>query len=297
MSVLLQPSATVTEAWLSSLEYVHGTPGGKAIHVVTTITKPGSEVPGIRQVLDEFVAKANSDPEKAYSVETVAETIFPRSLYLDPGHRWSAGGSATHDAELEAAASGLYDDYAGILDLLTTANGNSRGTYFGRMVSWPGKEAGGVNQLKARIRKLRDERTSPRRTNNMQSIAVSGDAEISSDVVDGLQVYSAGETRTRAFPCLTHVELSLFEGHLHAVAVYRHQYLLEKAYGNAMGLSWLLEFLAQQSGFEMGELVIHATCADTQRSDFSKRKTDRLIEAVRTAMLEIEVPEPTLVGK
>jgi hypothetical protein len=56
----------------------------------------------------------------------------------------------------------------------------------------------------------------------------------------------------------------LYQGRLHATAVYRHQYLIDKAYGNLLGLSWLMQFLCQQSGFEVGELVVHATLADSQ---------------------------------
>jgi hypothetical protein len=52
------------------------------------------------------------------------------------------------------------------------------------------------------------------------------------------------------------------------MAVYRHQYLVEKAYGNMLGLSALVQFLCQQSGYEPGELVVHATMADAQRGDF-----------------------------
>src|SRR5262249_18505243 len=70
--------------------------------------------------------------------------------------------------------------------------------------------------------------------------------------------------RTRGFPCLTHVDLTLHRGRLHATAVYRHQYLIDKAYGNLLGLSWLLQFLCQQTGYQLGELVVHATLADAQ---------------------------------
>jgi hypothetical protein len=49
--------------------------------------------------------------------------------------------------------------------------------------------------------------------------------------------------------------------------VYRHQYLVEKAYGNLMGLSALLRFLCQQTGYAVGELCVHATMADAQLSE------------------------------
>jgi len=95
---------------------------------------------------------------------------------------------------------------------------------------------------------------------------VAADAD---EALKGLQVYAATDRRTRSFPCLTHIDLTLHLGRLHCMAVYRHQYLIEKAYGNMVGLSALLHFLCQQSGYEPGELVVHATMADAQRGDFA----------------------------
>ena len=57
-----------------------------------------------------------------------------------------------------------------MLPLLLTASGNRSGTYFSRMVSWPGKEAGGVNQLALRISRLRGERRNSRSTHNALEI-------------------------------------------------------------------------------------------------------------------------------
>jgi thymidylate synthase len=73
------------------------------------------------------------------------------------------------------------------------------------------------------------------------------------------------DKRRRGFPCLTHIDFTLHDGRLHCMAVYRHQYLIEKAYGNMLGLSRLLGFVCQQTGYEAGELVVHATMADAQR--------------------------------
>lgn len=84
-----------------------------------------------------------------------------------------------------------------------------------------------------------------------------------------MQIYAATDRRRRGFPCLTHVDLTLHDGRLHCLAVYRHQYFIEKSYGNMLGLSAMLQFLCQQSGYALGELVVHATMADAQRRGFS----------------------------
>lgn len=277
--IALPPAATVSEAWMLALERVVSAPQGRLVHVVSTVTQPGTEIPEVRAVLDAALVEAGKQP-----VATVAETIFPRSLYPDTGFGWMPGIAADKEVELDSAASALYSSYSEMLPLLLTAPGNNRGTYFGRMVSWPGKEAGGPNQLADRIRALRSEHTSGRRRNNTLDIDVAAD---SLEPVRGLQVYAATDRRRRGFPCLTHIDLTLDDGQLHCTAVYRHQYLIEKAYGNALGLSDLVQFLCLQTGYVPGELVVHATMADAQRRDFPAGA--RLVEEARAAFVAANV--------
>lgn len=268
--------STISDAWFASLERCHAAPGGRVVHLVTTVEQPGSEIAEVREVL----AKALAD-EGAQSIDTVSETIFPASTYPDPGVTWSPG--RTEDEQrLDAAAEALYSSYVDMLPLLLTADGNRRGTYFSRMVTWPGKERGGVNQLQLRVDRLRSEHRNGHRTNNTLDIDVAADAT-DDEPLRGVQVYAADDKRTRSFPCLTHVDLTLYAGRLHAVAVYRHQYLIDKAYGNLVGLSRLMEFLCQQSGFALGELVVHATMADDQRSSYGRKVSD-LVDAAGKAL-------------
>lgn len=274
MSELLPAVASVSEAWMLSLARTAEADGGRAVHVVSTVTEPGTEIGSIREVLDEALDSAG-----AQSVETVAETIFPGSLYPDPGLDWSPDLPATECAVLDAAAEELYETYIGMLPLLRTVNANKSGTYFSRMISWPGKEAGGVNQLAARIERLRGEQVAGRRTHNALDMDVAADALCDEAELRGVQVYAATDRRIRSFPCLTHVDLTLHLGRLHATAVYRHQYLIDKAYGNLLGLSWLMQFLCQQSGHELGELVVHATLADAQ----GRPRALKLARAARVA--------------
>ena len=97
----------------------------------------------------------------------------------------------------------------------------------------------------------------------------------------GVQVFEVGDRRMRGFPCLTHLDLTLHDGTLHCTAVYRHQYLIEKAYGNLVGLGALLTFLCQQGGCSMGELVVHATLAD---AELSHRQVSRLVTDATAAL-------------
>jgi len=261
MSHALPPVATLSEAWLLGLEHALKAPGGRMVHLVTTIEHPGVELPEIREGLDRALDRANSP-----SVDSVAQTIFPKALYRDPGDIWSPGMPKALERELDTAANDLYDKYLSMLPILRTDRANSRGTYFSRMISWPGKEIGGVNQISRRIRRIRNELSNERSTHNTLDIDLSADLISDADPAQGTQIYAATDDRTRGFPCLVHVDFTLLGGVLHCLAVYRHHYFVEKTYGNYLGLSWLMQFLCQQTGVKPGELVIHSTLADAQPS-------------------------------
>lgn len=275
MSTYVEPAATVSEAWLRTVEMVvRG--GGRLVNVLTTITEPGVEDDHVRAIIDQELAAKG---RRAQSVETVAGTIFPSELYRDVGYPWRPGLAPEEAGALDEAATELFDSYELMLPLLLTANGNKGGTYFSRMITWPGKEAGGVNQLADRIRYLRGHRSRGVTANNAADIAIGGEADIPDQ---GLQVYAATDRRQRAFPCLVHIDLTLLSGRLSMLAVYRHQFLLTKAYGNLIGLSDLLKFLAQQSGFDVGELAVQATLADDERGSYGGRAgVDAILDAAR----------------
>lgn len=257
--IAMPPAVSVSEAWVLGLERVAAEPDGRLVHLVSTVTDPGTELAPVRQVLECALGAADKQ-----SVDTVAETIFPSSLYTDPGFSWAPGMAPEAEAELDFAADALYASYCDMLPLLSSVAANNRGTYFGRMVSWPGKAAGGPNQLADRVTALRSEHRAGRQRNNTLDMDIAADSQ----EPRGVQIYAATDRRRRGFPCLTHVDLTLHDGRLHCLAVYRHQYFIEKAYGNMLGLSAMLHFLCQQSGYAPGELVVHATMADAQRGAF-----------------------------
>ncbi|WP_158879588.1 hypothetical protein [Amycolatopsis anabasis] len=291
MSDFVDPAGNIGEAWLRTLELVHNS-GGRRTNVLTTVVEPlAPEDPAIRAVVDKLLVPGKRKGTTVYAVETVANTIFPRDLYRDMNLTWSPDLDAGQAAILDAAAADLYGAYSGMLDVLCSADGNKAGTYFGRMVSWPGKQAKGVNQLADRVKYLRDQRRKGNQRYNLSDIAIGGEADPaepeSADMGDvGLQVYAPTDRRQRGFPCLVHIDLTLLDSKLSMLAVYRHQYLVTKAYGNMLGLARLLEFLAQQTGFDVGELAVLATLADTQE-EFAggRRGVAALIDSARSQVV------------
>ncbi|MGB6165795.1 MAG: hypothetical protein WCF33_14095 [Pseudonocardiaceae bacterium] len=245
--------------------------------MITTIEKPGLPDPALVDLIDAATAPA-------HSVSTVASTVFPSSMYADPGLAWRPDLPTTDEQRLDDTAQDLYDSYRFMLPTIMTEPSNKYGTYFGRLVSWPCKTGDGYNQLKVRVRQLRYQRRRNHSSANAADMVVEGLAEYGSGEADGLQVYKSTDERIRAFPCLVHIDLSVLQNRLSLLAVYRHWHMITKAYGNLIGLSRLHNFLAQQSGYELGEMVVHGTVSNAQFKNFSKRFVHRLAADAETIL-------------
>ena len=261
MSYALQPATSLSEAWLLALEQTLASSSGRMAHLMMTVTQPGAEIQCVRHGIDRELEQINEQ-----SVDTVAETIFPQSLYPAPGFDWHPELPADQLHSMDQAANDLYNIYVSILPLLRTVHANRMGTYFSRMISWPGKEPGGTNQLSQVINRLRSVRLLNRATENTLDVDLSADCLGDATILEGAQTFAATDKRTRGFPCLVHLDFSLLNGALHCAAIYRYHYLITKAYGNFVGLSYLMQFLCQQTGFKMGELVVLAGLADSERT-------------------------------
>ena len=84
--------ADIGSAWLSALTEINQS-GGSAVNLVVTITDPLCEDLGVRSVIERSLAELRAEGRKEYanaqSMHTVANTIFPISLY-----RQEADGAA-----------------------------------------------------------------------------------------------------------------------------------------------------------------------------------------------------------
>lgn len=255
----------LSTAWVDVLKAVNASTGGTATNVMVAIAAPQD---GDQAAVTEFVDGVLRTHD-FHSVFTVANTLFPEALYNDPGFGWASELPATALAQLDAAAEELYAAYLECLPTLQRVPANRAGTYFSRMISWPGKTSTGTNQLARRIRALRSDHAQGRATSNASDITVAGEAD---DVGGVLEEYVVSDTRTRGFPCLVHVDISVRAGKLSLLAVYRHWHLITRGYGNLLGLARLQEFLCQQTGYATGELAIVAGHANAERSDYGGRR-------------------------
>ncbi|NSX35175.1 hypothetical protein HTS88_01980 [Pseudarthrobacter oxydans] len=252
----------ISDAWIQTLETVNSKPHGTATHTLVSISAPQE---GTHAEVSGVVDKALRGRDR-HGIFTVANTIFPSALYNDPGLDWSAELSSEETALLDGAAAELYEAYLDTLPTLRHIHANKAGTYFSRMISWPGKSATGTNQLAARIEALRNERRRRVGTSNFSDISLAGEAD---GAGGGLEEYAVSDTRTQGFPCLVHIDISVRAGALSLLAVYRHWHLITRGYGNLIGLARLQEFLCQQTGFTIGELAVVAGHANAEHSAYS----------------------------
>lgn len=152
----------------------------------------------------------------------------------------------------------LAERYRQMYPVIRRYPGSHRGTYFGRLVSYPAVSKTGVDQLGTVISRLRAQASGTKIAAAYEiDIAAATDAE---DVGADLLVHTAGKDNSYiGFPCLSHISLQLDrDRRVHAAALYRSHFMFERAYGNYLGLGRLLAYIAEQAGLACGTLTVMA---------------------------------------
>jgi hypothetical protein len=240
--------ADISSAWLAACRTMDDD-APAAFHTVVRIQHPLGEDPAIRSALDRILAKRGLQP-----VSTVANTIFPVAV------------AETSYDHLELSR--RYVKMLPTLKRLAPAK-NNQGTYFGRLVAFPGAK-GPVNQLDAIISRLRVEGAKKgSRTGPLTAAYEAGFTDPGPESIDGqigpcvtavAPIRVPGkDNRVPGFPCLSYCSFQVDrDGALHAMAHYRSQRMAERAYGNYLGLGQLLGYIATQAGLSCGELTVTA---------------------------------------
>lgn len=246
----------VATAWLEALRIVYASPDRKALHTYVAIDNPIAEDADLRLQADRIMAEYGMAP-----IDTVANTIFPAAL-----------------ARLCTSHEELVTRYREIYPTLRARwRQNKDGTYFGRLVAHPAAgEPDGFDQLGAVIRKLRTEHAHTQggaktAVYEAATIAVN-DAEPPTDI-DGAAasagIYAPARDKlpVGGFPCLSHCSFQLDrDGRVHLLAQYRSQYLVQRGYGNYLGLGRLLAHVCQHTGLLPGRLTVTAGYAQIEVS-------------------------------
>jgi hypothetical protein len=258
----------VSTAWVTALEALLAG-DGDAVHLTVAIADPTTEHEGVRRALDRFIGERRHTKHRSVQlVSTVANTLFPSAWYIP--ERLGAD-AAEHLYELERIARPV------------SHRRNRRGTYFGRMVAWPGPDNNEYNQLDHAIRRLRSQRERGTRRGHEYEVGLTAP----SDEI-AVPVLVAGKDRsTQGFPCLSHLSFSLLHGVVNLLAVYRSHDFISRGYGNYLGLGRVLHFVAQESGFPVGELTCvsaSATAEINRGASFGHAKVQALLEECRAAL-------------
>ena len=271
-------------AWLSAFEaLVAGQ--GDVVNLTVTVTTPLIEDVGVRSAVEAELAqrRARGVEPTPQSVHTVANTIFPISLYV-PDRPNAAGRFFT------AAVCGQRSRHG------TSARW---GTYVGRLVDYPGPK-GRANQLELVVNQLKSAGAAWKDRYELAVTVPDYDGaadpeDLWLDTAHGRQASvrdlrviadTHSDHHARGGPCLAHVSLTLIDGRLSMTALYRRQSYVARAYGNFVGLSRLLHFLATEGGHEVGELMIVASHAEI---DGARRH--ELLQAARQVQGQLQPVE------
>ena len=231
---------------------------GEVSPVVVAIKDIGdedpAEVPDIRSALDGLL----EEDGKGLSCNTVANTIFPSI--------WNPG----------AERQDLYDRYLRILPILRKDHRNKYGIYFQRLISYgaDGKEGGGFNQLEHIIQTWH--KGNHRRT------------ALQAGLFDPLKDHT--DQPVRGFPCLQQVSFARCgKDGLSITGYYATQYVVERAYGNYLGLCRLGRFMAHEMGLKFDNMTCIATPV---KRDRTKKSVNGLAERVQQALDNLESEGP-----
>lgn len=218
-------------AWARALRLTTGRGRVETAPLVVAVTGFDSaglfeEEPRIRAELDELLAKSGKQ-----GIDTVANTIFPASLWNPKGARAL-----------------LFERYRRVAPRLRKASRkNQRGIYFERMIA--GGVKGQENQLEFGIK------TYLARPGVRRSVLQVG-------VFDPNRDHSAAAQL--GFPCLQHVTFAPAGGGLCVNAFYATQYMVERAYGNYVGLCRLGRFVAHEIGLPLLRLTCFTGIAECE---------------------------------
>lgn len=224
------------EAWLKATERLLGAPDLELYNLIVEIKSPCSFNPKDREIEDWI--NQHLKRRGFYTVNTVAETIFPASEYKRYGEK------------------GVFNVYPEeVFPTLKKWGANNRGTYAMRILRGINSKGEVTRPLERVISQLKMQ-TAPKGKGIRMcyEIALTQTCDIS---------ISQNDRNVKAFPCMSHLsfKLSKDKKELHLTAFYRSQYYFEKALGNFLGMARLLSFVAKQVGLEPGSIVCHATYA------------------------------------
>lgn len=214
-------------AWREAVRRVDAAPGREAYNVLIDVADPVADAtvahPGIAMV-DAFLT------ERAKPVDTVANTIFPTSLYRL--HKAPAFFKVFEKQVLPKVRRGE----------------RWSGYYFERMIDYPVAVGQPPNQLWEIVERMRNEEV--RALNKFELSLFDPVRDVDNSPYGG--------------QCLSFLSFKIIPGPtrtLMLTAQYRNHFYIEKLLGNLIGLGRLMDFVGRETGLKVGSLTVLSTHA------------------------------------
>jgi hypothetical protein len=215
-----------------------------------------AEVPNVRDALDQAL-----DQKGKISIESVAHTIFPERLWR----------IARRDrARLFALYKGVFPRYVAM-----NRRANGRGLYFERLMMFGPNTPCEGNQLEWILSQYASR---PGVRDTMFQAAIFDPAR---DHIRNARV---------VFPCLQHVSFVPTNEGLVTNAFYATQYVIDKAYGNYLGLAQLGAFMAHEMRLPLARLNITVGVAKLDGISKTDATLQPLISAARALVTPPAAP-------
>lgn len=256
---------TAPEAWLAAVEHVACCAKAEDYDVFLHIYQPtvlSAVDASVYKEVDSFLISHG-----AFSVHTVAETIFPLDEYMRNG---AEGLFETYPEKLRAIQKGRTDGNWGSYSYRILRQRNFEGTVF--------------NPLADMVDKIRMH----------GKYRASFELGQGRPFEDEVPIYDPATDRKRLYggPCLSHLSIKVHDGKIRFNATYRSHYYMRRLLGNLVGLGRLQYFLARETDLAVGGLTINSTFArlDTgsgkgSGGHWTMHEVETLIERCRTIYL------------
>lgn len=234
----------VVEAWLEAARYLSTQANHDSCNIILEIKSP-KQINENDRLTIAAVDKALQSINLKRSVMTAAATIFPYRLY-------------NHYKRPE-----WYSQYKAVIQ--HSKEKHTWGTYTLRMIERKGKNGENFNPLEAIIQKLSAMKKLKRHYKATCELGITApeiDLHLNGEGFE-LPTYnpSIDQNKYLGTPCLSHVTFKLISGKLELTAIYRSHYYAERALGNLIGLAQLQDYVATESGFEVGTMTCISTYA------------------------------------
>ena len=230
----------ISSAWAKALLQITARGVEEISPLVVTITLDDQTVlerSDIRNALDScitaFKTSGREKFKKLQAVHTVANTIFPHSLW---------------NPNAEDDATQLYDRFRKAWPRMKKCPQNRRGSYFRRLTAFRPLDSGDVpvNQL---LHIVDTYKSGNHRRSALQ-------ASVFDPALDH------NNSRQLGFPCLHQVSFApVGSSGLAVTGFYAMQYIFDRAYGNYLGLCRLGEFMAHQLDLNLTRVTCVAATA------------------------------------